>query len=70
MIQEETSQYYMNDVLEFFIKKRIWPKIGYWIYEEESKRNSQEILSYDEKEIKERVFYRICQIFPKKKNKY
>ena len=28
------------------------------------KRNSQEILSYDEKEIKERVFYRICQIFP------
>ncbi len=29
------------------------------------KRNSQEILSYDEKEIKERIFYRICQIFPK-----
>ena len=28
------------------------------------KRNSQEILSYDEKEIKERVFYRICQVFP------
>ncbi len=56
----------MNDVLEFLYKKKGYdPKIGYSIYEEESKRNSQEILSYDKKEIKERVFYRMCQIFPK-----
>jgi hypothetical protein len=63
MIQEETSEYHTNNVLEFFYKKK---EIGYSIYEEGSKKSSQKILSYDEKEIKERVFYRICKIFPKK----
>ena len=65
MIQEETSQYYMNDVLEFCLQKKGYdPKIVYSIYEEESKKSNKEIISYDDKEIKERVFYRMCEILP------
>ena len=65
MIQEETSQYYMNDVLEFCLQKKGYdPKIVYSIYEEESKKSNKEIISYDDKEIKERVFYRMCEMLP------
>lgn len=65
MIQEETSQYYMNDVLEFCLQKKGYdPEIAYSIYEEEAKKYSQDILSYDDMEIKEKVFYRMCHILP------
>ena len=65
MIQEETSQYYMNDVLEFCLQKKGYdPEISYSIYEEEAKKYSQEIISYDSIEIKEKVFYKMCHILP------
>ena len=65
IVQEETSQYYLNEVYEFCMQKLGYdPELAYTLYEDELSKLNGNYQSFNSHEIKEKVYNKMIKLVP------